>query len=309
MPIRRLRSLAPVLCLILLASSSCLVRRRQIARKGAKIDQALLVADRQSLVDALARQYEAIRDLNMEVNMIPALGTTEKNKVTEYKDVRAYILFRKPADIRIIGLYPVVRNKAFDMVSNGTDFKLFVPARNRFLVGRNEIVEPSANRLENLRPQHFQDAILVRPIDAENDKLLMENFTDEDNAFYILHVIHENGNRQLQLGRTIWFSRTDLRLARQLIFDANGNILTDARYSDWKAWDNVPFPKHIEINRPRDEYGVVLDIVKMDINKGVGPEKFVLDQPEGTTTQVVGQPPEKVTTPPAPPAKGRTKKK
>ena len=38
---------------------------------------------------------------------------------------------------------------------------------------------------------------------------------------------------------------------------------------DWKTYDNVPFPKHIEINRPRDEYAVVIDIVKMDINKGV----------------------------------------
>jgi outer membrane lipoprotein-sorting protein len=136
----------------------------------------------------------------------------------------------------------------------------------------------------------------------------MENFTDEDNAFYILHVIRENGNQQLQLSRTIWFSRTDLKLARQLILDAAGNILTDARYSDWKAYDNVPFPKHIEINRPRDEYAVVIDIVKMDINKGVGPEKFALEQPEGTTLQVLGQPLPTPATPP-PPAKGRVKKK
>jgi hypothetical protein len=48
----------------------------------------------------------------------------------------------------------------------------------------------------------------------------------------------------------------------------------------------VAFPKHIEINRPRDEYAVVIDIVKMDINKGVSDDKFVLDQPEGTTLQV-----------------------
>ncbi|HXA52333.1 MAG TPA: hypothetical protein VNV86_18580 [Candidatus Acidoferrum sp.] len=308
MPFRRFHAVL-ILCLILLTSSSCLVRRRSIARKGAKVNQALLVADRQSLVDAIQRQYDAIQDFNMEVNMIPALGSTEKNKVTEYKDVRAYILFRKPAEIRIIGLYPVVRNKAFDMVSNGTDFKLFVPARNRFLVGSNEIVQPSANKLENLRPQHFLDAILVRPIDLKGDKLLMENFTDEDNAFYVLHIVHENGNGQLQLVRTVWFSRIDLKLARQLIFDVQGNILTDARYSEWKTFDDVPFPKHIEINRPRDEYAVVLDIVKMDINKGISPSKFVLEQPEGTTMQVVGQAPTTPVTPPAPPAKGRTKKK
>jgi hypothetical protein len=122
-------------------------------------------------------------------------------------------------------------------------------------------------------------------------------------------VVHQNADGQLQLARTIWFSRTDLRLARQLIFDPDGNILTDARYSDWKVYDNVPFPKHIEINRPRDEYAVVIDIVKMDINTGVGQEKFALEQPEGTTLQVVGQPAPSGPAPATPPAKGRTKKK
>jgi len=284
--------------------TSCLVRRRQIARQGGHVNQALLVADRPQLIDVIAKQYEAVHDFNAEVNMVPALGTTEKNKVTEYKDVRAYILFRKPADIRIIGLYPVVRNKAFDMVSNGTDFKLYVPARNRFITGKNELTEVSKNKLENLRPQHFQDALLVRPLEPQ-DKVLMENFTDEDNAFYILHVVRDNGNQQLVLMRTIWFNRTNLKLARQLIFDPNGNILTDARFSDWKTYDGVPFPKHIEINRPRDEYAVVIDIVKMDINKGVGSDKFALEQPEGTVLQVLGQP-----APAAPPpqTKGRTKK-
>ncbi len=130
----------------------------------------------------------------------------------------------------------------------------------------------------------------MRPVDG-TDKVLLENFTDEDNAFYVLHLVHENGGGQLQLSRTIWFSRLDLLMARQLIFDDAGNILTDARYSQWKAYDNVSFPKHIEINRPRDEYAVVIDVVKMDINNGVSDDKFVLEQPEGTTLQILGQPP------------------
>ena len=101
-------------------------------------------------------------------------------------------------------------------------------------------------------------------------------------------MVHENGDGQLQLSRTIWFDRFNLRIARQLIFDDDGNILTDARYSEWQTYDNVPFPKHIEINRPRDEYAVVIDVVKMDINKGVTEDKFVLEQPEGSTLQVLG---------------------
>ena len=271
---------------------------------GGKVTQALLIADRATLLDSITRQYNAVRDCNATVDMVPALGTAEKGRITEYKDVRAYILFRKPAGIRIIGLYPVVRDKAFDMVSNGLDFKLYIPARDRFVVGRNEIEQLSPNKLENLRPQHFLEALLVKPIDLGANKVLLENFTDEDNAFYVLHEVHVNGDGQLKLLRTVWFSRLDLRLARQLIFDADGNILTDARYNQWHSYDNVPFPKHIEINRPRDEYAVVIDIVKMDINKGVSDDKFVLDQPEGTTLQVIGQPPAALPKP-APPPKGQ----
>ena len=95
---------------------------------------------------------------------------------------------------------------------------------------------------------------------------------------------------RLQLKRTIWFNRLDLQIERQIVLDENGDILTDARYSDWKAWDNVAFPKHLDINRPKDGYGVVIDVVKMDINKGVAENKIVLEQPEGTTLQVLGPP-------------------
>jgi hypothetical protein len=121
----------------------------------------------------------------------------------------------------------------------------------------------------------------------------LENFTDEDNAYYIIHTVREQPDGMLKLRRTIWFSRLDMTLARQMIFDETGNPLTDARYSEWHAYDNVPFPKHIEINRPRDEYAMVLDLVKMDINKGVASDQFVLEQPEGTTLQIIGAPPAK----------------
>ena len=288
MPPRRGIAAIFLILLACIGLSSCLVRRRAITRKGSSSTQKLLLADQTSLIESVTRHYEAIHDFSATVDMTPALGSAEKSQITEYKDVRAYIYFRKPADIHILGLYPVVRSRAFDMVSDGDQFKLSIPSKNLFIVGRNQIEKPSPNKLENLRPQHFLDALLVRPVDVAQDKVFLENFTDEDNAFYILHTIHEE-NGKLALMRTIWFSRLDLELARQIIFDPEGNILTDARYSQWHSYDNVAFPKHIEINRPRDEYGVVLDIVKMDINKGVSDDKFVLPQPEGSTLKVAGQ--------------------
>lgn len=283
------RPLLLPLFLILVALTGCVARQRAITRKGAAPAQTLLVAEREALLQAIAKQYAAITDFSATVDMVPALGSAEKSRITEYKDVRAYILFRGPMEIRLVGLMPVVRNKAFDMVSNGTDFKLYLPVQGRFIQGRNAFEQNSKNKLENLRPQHFLEALIVRPVDPATEKLLIENLTDEENAYYILHTVRQAGD-ELFLTRTIWFNRLDLHLARQMVFDDAGNILTNARYSDWKIFNGAPFPKHIEINRPRDEYGVVIDVLKMDINKGVTDDKFVLDQPEGTKLQILGAP-------------------
>src|ERR1035437_5113338 len=176
MAFRPVPAIILLLCLTSLGLSSCLARRRGFTRPGGKVTQTLLVADRDALLQAISRQYNAIHDFTATVNMVPALGSTEKSHITEYKDVRGYILFRKPADIRIIALFPVVRTIAFDMVSTGADFKFYIPSRNRFIVGRNEVEQPSVNKLENLRPRHFLESLLVHPVDPAC-KLILENFT------------------------------------------------------------------------------------------------------------------------------------
>lgn len=287
----RVLALITFLLLSVAGSTGCLARRRVITRKGVASGQPqrLLTARAGDLLQRINDRYGAIQTFNATVDMVPALGSADKGKITEYKDVRAYILYRQPSDIRLIGLYPVVRNKAFDMVANGQRFQLYIPAKNRFVTGRNELGTPSANKLENLRPQHFLEALLVRPIDPARERVMLQNLTDEDDATYILSTVENNGDTLL-LKRQIWFDRSNLFMTRQLIFDANGDILTDARYSGWQTYDRILFPKQITINRPKDEYGVVLTIVKMDINKPLADDRFVLERPEGTQLQVVGQP-------------------
>src|SRR5690348_11345773 len=124
MPFRRPLLFLFLLCLISIGTTSCVARRRLFTRKTTPT-QKLLVADEASLLEAVGRHYNAVHDFSATVDMVPALGSVEKNKITEYKDVRAYIYFRKPAAIRLLGLYPVVRTRAFDMVSDGEEFKLY----------------------------------------------------------------------------------------------------------------------------------------------------------------------------------------
>jgi outer membrane lipoprotein-sorting protein len=314
MPFRGSRAAAllhfSIVVLLMMGTASCLVRRRVLTRKGAAPTQTLLTAAKQTLIEKIAEQYAAVNSLSMTLDMVPAVGTANKGKITEYKDVRAYILFRKPSAIRIIGLYPVVRNKAFDMVSDGSRFRLYIPARNRFIEGVNQIEKPSPNKLENLRPQHFLEALLPRPIDAGSEETTLENFTDEDDAAYILLTFTRGPDGQLILLRQFWFDRLKLQLVRQLIFDPAGDILTDARYSDWQRYDGVPFPKEIEINRPQDEYGVVMKIVKADINAKLTDVQFTLEPPAGTQLETLGQTPPAAPAPaPAPAAKKGTRKK
>ena len=277
------------LTMMSMSTVSCISHHLAIARKGGNVSQKLLVADQQTLVAGIARQYNAVRDFSATVDMAALVGSSEKGELVEYKDVRAYIYFRRPSDLRFVGLYPVVRTTAFDMVSTGANFKLYVPKDNSFTVGSNDVGTMSPKKLENLRPQHFLEALRVKPVDPAVDRVIMENLTDEEYFYYILHLIRQDQGK-LVMTRSIWFSRLDLRMARQLVYDASGNILTDARYAQWHSFDNVPFPKHIEIHRPREEYGATIDIVKMDINKGVPDERFVLTQPEGTTLKTLGMP-------------------
>jgi len=71
----------------------------------------------------------------------------------------------------------------------------------------------------------------------------------------LLHHSHGTraARRHAEASAYIWFSRLDMTCPPDDL-RRTGNPLTDARYSEWHSYDNVPFPKHIEINRPRDEY-------------------------------------------------------
>src|SRR5436853_7819660 len=104
------------------------------------------------------------------VDINSSVGDQKSGKIPDYKEIRGYVLARKPAMLRMIGLLPVIRNTAFDMVSDGQEFKVSIPPKNRFVVGRNDLVTPNPQQpLENLRPQVIYDALLLREIDVPSE--------------------------------------------------------------------------------------------------------------------------------------------
>lgn len=278
-----------------LTCSSCLYTKRVILRHGKKVSGAtaptLRTASRDELNTRISNLYNAIMSFQATVDMTPSIGSVYTASITEIKDVRAHVLFRKPNEIRILGQYPVVRTTAFDMVSNGVDFKVHLVAKNLFVEGANSAPANSKNKLENLRPEAFLSSMLIRPADTASEIPWLIDQTDEDNAIYILYFAKIGPNREfLGLPRAVWFDRIDLSIVRQTAYDMDGALISDTRYSKWQPYNGVMFPAHIDINRPKDGYGVVLDVVDMKMNTSLTDEQFVLNRPEGSTLQLIGAP-------------------
>jgi sulfur carrier protein ThiS len=201
--------------------------------------------------------------------------------------------------LRMIGLLPVVRNQAFDMVSDGRDFKLWIPPKNRFVMGRNDIETHNTEQpLENLRPQRIYDALLLREVNPENEIAVMENsfeiVTDAkrhqvEQADYEIEIIRK-GEQGWYLERKIVFSRTDLLPHRQFVWDQNGDLVTDSRYEDYKDYSGVSFPSQIEIWWPQQEYDITLTMIKLQLNEPLPDDKFALEEPPGAQVVHLNQP-------------------
>ena len=302
-----IRYRAMLLGLAVLPLTGCLFRSRKIEQPFNYA--GIQTATQQQLVDSINAQAAAIQSLQATVDIDTTVGGVKKGQVTDYQQIRGYVLARKPAMLRMVGLMPLVRNTAFDMVSDGTEFKLWIPPRGRFLVGRNDsAIHNPAQPLENLRPQALYDALLLRAIDPDNEIAVLENDTEIPaevkrnttvRADYVIDVIAK-ASQGWHLSRKVIFSRLDLLPHRQVLYDEKGDVATSAVYRGYKKDQHgVSYPWQIEIVRPQEEYDITLSVVKLDINQPLPDDKFVLQQPPGVPVVNLDQPQASTGQPPA----------
>jgi hypothetical protein len=276
------------LFLAILPTTGCLFRRRPVEDQYSKAP--LKEATQQQLIDSINQQCESVQSLKATVDIDSSVGGIKKGQVTDYKEIRGYVLLRKPNELHMIGLMPIVRTTAFDMVSSGDQFKLWIPPKNRFVVGSVRAQSRNSDQpLENIRPQNIYDALVIPCIDPDTEIAVPEN------SYEILH--DAKGNRVLQedyeliiirkvgnggkLDRKIIFSRVDLKPHHQYMYDDDGKIATDVRYAEYKDFNGANFASRIEISRPEEEYDITLNMLKVDINTPLKDEQFTLEQPAG----------------------------
>jgi outer membrane lipoprotein-sorting protein len=286
----RNRFVAVLFCAALF--TGCLFHTRSVTTRlsTAKLKQASL----EELVSWLNANSSKLQSLSANVDFSVSTGGEKKGKVTDYRTFSGYVLVRKPDMLRMIGLVPVVRNRLFDMVSNGANFELSIPPKNKFYVGsaQKPPVKRTDEPLANLRPQDIFDALLIRPIEGPpNEIAVLEQSTemvkdpkthkDAIQPDYIVVVIRK-GDHGYYLSRRIVFSRTDLLPHEQWIYDAQGQLVTFAHYENFSEHNGIVLPSLVEIQRPVEEYAITLNVTKLTTNVPLRDDQFSLQRPPGS---------------------------
>lgn len=135
----------------------------------------------------------------------------------------------------------------------------------------------AVSSLSGLRPQHFTDALMVRPVQAEGSDFVYsvaESFEEEPDTrpgarkgarivrgYYILVELAPEGPNRARLLRRFWFNRVgELSLARVQNYDEAGKLITDVVYRAPRNFGaegaQYKLPSEIELTRPQDRYSL-----------------------------------------------------
>jgi len=257
--------------------------------------QAVLMneVNRFSRVDSM----RAKMDLKFEDNSFAEFGSKEV-----YREAEGELVVQRPGKILLKVQVPVFKSDVAQMTSDGETFRVailndggsgkykkFVKGTNKadysilqqsFVSagqGNGKAVKDNVNAFANLRPQHFTDAMLVRPTgeafvytqssiyEVEEDVSVAKKSPIRmvTRGYYMLDEFAKLPDGTLKIGRRFWFDRVGgIRLARQQIFDDKGEIEADIVYgkegnlTDTGNFANLPL--EVRVTRPKEKYSMRL---------------------------------------------------
>jgi hypothetical protein len=290
-PARRLVAAAALL--LLPALQGCLVHTYQV--KQPQMPSMIQSSTADQLVAAVNKQSASIQSLKATVTIQVSVGGARKGKVTDYTSLSGYILLRGPEMLRVLGMLPVVHTPAFDLASDGQNFTLTIPPKDKAYIGTNAVTKRSTNPLENLRPKIFFDTMVLQKIDPDDLVYLTtdtKTYVDPDthkllaDPEYALTVVRHMANSQeLIPERRIHFDRTTLLPSGVDIYDPSGAIQTQAVFGPYASFSDQRYPSTITIRRPIDEYQIVLSFQKLSVNVPFPDNQFQLKVPSGYTVE------------------------
>lgn len=287
--------LSAALAMPLLALSGCLFSTRKLPVP--KPPSSVKTISPEDLVNRLNQRWGALDSLTAKVDIQASVFHSNEGTAKDYTSIPGIILMRKPEMLRVYGMVPLIRTQMFDMVSDGKNFTLYIPSKDKAIEGANAVKKKSANQLENLRPGFFLDALGVRELDPDEFyTVIADTITVEDPTKkhlyavpeYILNIMRRKpDSREMAQVRVVRIHRDDLLPYEQEIYDVEGNIETQVFYEKYGEFGSDKFPTRVTIKRPADEIQIVLTInsVVENINPPLKDDQFVIKIPADTAVQ------------------------
>jgi hypothetical protein len=244
------------------------------------------------LVARLNQRWGGLNTMTAKVEMLTSVLNTKVGVARDYTRMGGNIVMRKPGELRVLGRAPVIGLEAFDMASDGKNFTLYIPSKNIAYKGSNTLKKKSANQLENLRPDFFLDALVVRGLDPDDDyTVTADSETVEDASKkhllytpeYILSIMRRKpGSHQLTPVRVVTFHRDDLLPSEQDLYDSDGNLATNVTYRNYQDFGSGVYPATVTIKRPLEDFQVQLLVEKVSENVPMTDEQFKVSVPPET---------------------------
>lgn len=280
--------------LSLLGLASCVKKTERLSPQEVL---PLRTATLPELLERLQQQEAAITSINALAELIPSTGSAYSGVIEQYHDVRVFVLAERRSEsaagnpdgrwVRLLGQAPIVRKNIFDMVASEESFRIFLPTKNKFVLGPTRLRKRSDKPIENLRPQHLFDALFFQAPLPDALHLLEENEFGGLRYYAISEIIASPPSAGLAdsggmaLHRKWWFERSRLDLLRVQHFGAGGKLVADIHYADWRRDGPAPFPGKIELARPQEDYRLKLNFKELTLNQPLPPDAFDLETPEG----------------------------
>jgi hypothetical protein len=241
---------------------------------------------------AAVRSIKGKIDIQIQDNSFAESGVAEK-----YRTADGTVYLQRPGQIYLKIQAPFVGTNIAEMTSDGEHFRVAVLQGDekfkRFVRGTNDANYPrlemndqaqgdkkkkgeqTVSTLSNLRPQHFTDALLIKPIEARDQTGMVyaqSEFYQEEadtrprakkgervvRGYYLLDELAPGGDSGARLVRRFWFDRVGgIRLARLQTFDKSGALDSDVSYNDPKNFGEdgrLVMPSRVELTRPHDRY-------------------------------------------------------
>src|SRR5205807_10057315 len=112
-------------------------------------------ATRDELLEKYNQFAGGVKSVNATVELRPTAGSKYSGVIEEYHEVKAFLLAQRPANIRMIGQAPVIGKTIFDMTSYPENFRVWIPSKNKFLVGSVALERLSDKHIEHLHPHQL----------------------------------------------------------------------------------------------------------------------------------------------------------